>query len=347
MAQAPEVLDASRARFLQESLEASQLVESRWGYFGLTGPLAIGDNSLGQRTQRMPPPADDAPPNHNVKTNPIKKGATVDVYFSFQNSICLDDPFIDRARREKKDAIWMLDPEAKFRPPGKVTYSTNKLGYEYKEHMTDAKDPKDTYAKYKDDPRPKNFYTMPGKRGGCGVLPPGVLFGNGEEGVRTVFEYVEDDYDSAKKIRCSELQDHRAKCAELPMRSRVYGNCAFQPDSEVYDNAGVPVGIPREMKDGNYNRYAHEMPFHPSNPMKKGFNSCMQEFPAWMEDPIPHPKPKRADPDAPVVPAWRPCHPRAVANPMPSITCSTHNMRKERPASFMRPSLSMPSLHRK
>jgi len=190
-----------RATIFGKSLESRH--EPKWGYFGYTGPLAIGDNSLAPSTVRAPPPAEGEEPIRGILTQPPRKGATPDVYFSFAPPLCIGDMYVDPMLRTKRPKCIPVDPEMMFKPPGKVKYSTNKLGYEYIPHQNNLRDPQAMHDKYKDYTAPKNFYTSPQKKGGGGVLTPGVLFGDGEE--RKLYEHLADDYDAPKKLRAAEL----------------------------------------------------------------------------------------------------------------------------------------------
>lgn len=328
-------LDTRRGEILAASLESSH--EPKWGYFGYTGPLAIGDNSLAPQAKRKAPAGDEeGEPMYNIKTNPAKKGATPDVYFSFGPPLALGDPYIDPMLRTKKPKCVPIDPEMMFKPPGKVKYSINKLApFEYVPHCNGLRDPLAMHAKYKDFTAPRNFFTSPAKKGGAGLILPGVLFGDGEE--RKFYEHVPDDYDNARKIRKAELEAHYAKLQEQQFKSMSYGNRAFFSDIDTYFTE-FPRGIPREVVVKNYNQYPHEAPFRPSNPSKKGYNATMQPFPEHVPDPIPAAATRKAPvEDAP--PAWRPCHPREVCNPMPSVQTNLRNLRADFPRSFVRPVL--------
>lgn len=325
-----------RTQFLTESLEISN--EPRWGYFGLPGSLAIGDNSYAPAlTKKAPSDEDGGDPIRNIGTNPLRKGAGPDVYFQFETPLALGDPYQDPGALQKKGRVWMIDPESSFKPPGRVKYSTNKLGYEYLEHKDSLKDPKEVYSKLKDYMPPRQIYTNPQKKGGGGVITRGVLFGLDEE--RLFPEYMHDDYDAPKKQRQKELAEHQAKLGEQPpFKSHDYGNKSFQPDTESY-NYDVPTHIPREPRADNPNKVAHEMAFFPSNPSKKGFAKAVFSLPEYIEDPLPGGATRKPPPEGDVPPPYRVGAPRALCNPTPSVVTNTRNMRSERPSSFMRPSL--------
>lgn len=327
--------DEKRSAIFAKSLEFSH--EPKWGYFGYTGPLAIGDNSLSPCTVRKAKTEEEeGEPIKNMLTQPAKKGATPDVYFSLAPPLCLGDLYVDPMLRTRKPKCTPVDPEMMFKPPGKIKYSTNKLGYEYVPHQTNLRDPQAMHDKYKDYTAPRNFYTSPAKKGGGGVLTPGVLFGDGEG--KAVHEHMPDDYDAPRKKRLAELEGHRSKLQEQHFKSMNYGNRAFVNDLETY-HSDQPCGIPRERKAENLNAYPHEQPFRPAHPAKKGQNSTLEPFPEHIPDPIPAPPTRRAPPAEDAPPSWRSGCPRQVTNPMPSVATSLRNLRSEHPRSFVRPCL--------
>mmetsp|Transcript_40599 Transcript_40599/g.71435 ORF Transcript_40599/g.71435 Transcript_40599/m.71435 type:complete len:335 (-) Transcript_40599:128-1132(-) len=329
-------LAETRAKVLTESLEMSN--EPRWGYFGLPGPLCIGDDSYAPRLMRKPKDEDEGgEPICNVKTNPVKKGKDPSVYFSFAPPLCLDDPYIDGHQATKRGKVVMLDPEAAFRPPGKVRQK--KMDYEYVPHMDGVKDPKEVRERYKDVMPPRQIYSGPAKKGGGGVYTTGVLFGFGEG--QSFPEHVPDDYDAARKMRRAELEHHQAKlhaCSEQPFKSMEYGNRHFQRNDETF-HYDVPTHIPRDPRPDDF-KNPHENAFKPPGPGKKGMlHGLLGEFPEHMEDPLPilqrKPPPAEGEEKQP----FKIGFPLKVPKPTPSVTTLTRNMRAERPSSFARPLL--------
>jgi hypothetical protein len=332
---AEDAYGEKRAAIFAKSLEASH--EPKWGYFGYTGPLAIGDNSLAPSTVRKPKAEEEeAEPMRNMLTQPPRKGATQDVYFSFAPPLCLGDVYVDPMLRTKKPKCTPIDPEMMFKPPGKVKYSTNKLGYEYIPHQNNLRDPQAMHDKYKDYTAPKNFFTSPAKKGGGGVLTPGVLFGEGED--RKLHEHMADDYDAPRKQRRAELEVHRSKLQEQHFKAMNCGNKTFGTDMDTFHN-DQPCGIPREKKPENLKPYPHEMPFKPAAPTKKGHNGTLEPFPEHVPDPIPAPPGRRPPPAEDAPPPFKPGCPRQLTNPMPSVVCNIRNLRSEAPRSFVRPIL--------
>ncbi len=100
MAEAADPHAARRAEILAASLATANT--RCWGYFGMTGPLAIGDNSYAPRLMKKEKPAEEGEPLKNICGGPTKKGAATDVYFTFETPLALGDPYIDASQREKK-----------------------------------------------------------------------------------------------------------------------------------------------------------------------------------------------------------------------------------------------------
>lgn len=327
--------DERRAEILAQTLEWSN--EPRFGYFGFCAPLAVGDDSKAPKTIRKPKPEDEgAEPIRNIITNPPKKGATVDTLFSYDPPLCIGDPYIEDAARNRRPKVVMVDPEACFKPPGVVKVSINKLGYEYEPHGTGIRDPKEVYVKYKDATPLRNFVTAPLRKGGGGVLTPGVLFGFGEE--NRFPEHMPDDYEAGRKLRTKEIEYHKTKMQEMPFKSNNYGNNTFDTVIDAY-HYDQPYGIPREEKVSQISVATHEQAFRPSNPSKKGFNATLEPFPEHMPDPVPEPARRKPKDDTEQPPSWRAGAPRECPKPDASVMTNLRNLRSSYPTRFARPVL--------
>lgn len=335
MEEADDKYSALRTKLFTESLEASN--EPRWGYFGIPGSLAIGDNSYAPRLVKKPPSDEDGEVIRNIQTQPTKKGSSTDVYFQFETPLGLGDPYQDPGSATKKGKVWMVDPDANFKPPGKVKAGINKLGYEYVPHCDAVKDPKEIKEKYAEYTPARQIYGGPSKKGGGGVLTGGVLFGFGEPGQFP--EHMPDDYDSARKARKKELEEHHSKVQEAPFKGIDYGNRNFHSYTDVFGGFEQPTHIPRDPEPDKTTKYPHEAPFRPSNPMKRDAIGClMGGIPEYIPDPGLGPPVRKPPPEDGPAP-FKTGAPRAFCNPTPSVVTHTRNMRRERPASFMRPSL--------
>lgn len=292
---------------------------------------------MAPKTIRKPKAEDEgAEPIRNIVTCPPKKGAGPDTLFTVETPLCIGDPYVEDAVRNRRQKVVMVDPEACFKPPGFVKTSINKLGYEYEPHGTGIRDPKELYAKYKDVTLPRNFTTAPLRKGGGGVLTPGVLFGFGEE--NRFPEHMPDDYDAARKLRTKELEHHKAKLQEAPFKGNSYGNNTFDSVIDAY-HYDQPYGIPREPKVFNVVVASHEQAFRPSNPSKKGFNATLEPFPEHIPDPVPEPARRKPKDDTEQPPAWRAGAPRECPHPQPSVVTNLRNLRAENTARFARPVL--------
>merc|ERR1712228_788266 len=91
--------------------------------------------------------------------------------------------------------------------------------------------------------------------------------------------------------------------------------------------------------------YPHEAPFRPANPPKKGVTPKpvvqgeMRDYLGGTYEYIGDPEVKtqrKPKSDEPEKAPFKGCVPGKFANPMPSVVCNTHNMRRERPSSFTR-----------
>lgn len=338
MAEAEDLYVEKRKKYLQESIDTS--CEPKWGYFGGGGTLAIGDNSYAPKMIRKPKDEEGGDPVRNICTRPTLKGAGVDVYFTFEPPIGLGDPYQDPGAINRKGKIWMIDPEAKFKPPGKVTEPVNK-GFEYIPHCDSKRDPIAMREKFKES-GPRNMICNPTKKGGGGVYTPGVLFGMDEN--RFFPEAMADDYDSAGKMRRKDLEEHKAKLQEAAFKQSDYGNRCFSTNEETmhYD---IPTHIPRDpVPPGKTGAFPHEAAFKPSNPTKKGIapvggvSGLIGGFAEWQAEPPPEgAKRKEKVEGAEDKMAFRLGAPRAALKPTPSVTTNMRNMRNERPSSFARP----------
>jgi len=323
-----------RSQILTESLEVSN--QPRWGYFGLAGSLAIGDNSYAPHATRKPPPENpDGEPVSNVKTRPLMKGSGPDVYFQFETPLANGDPYQDPGFLQRKGKVTMLFEDNPFRPPGKVKDYKHRAPYEYLDHKDTVKEAKEVYELHKGAMPLRQIYTNPAKRGGGGTLTKGVLFGMDEE--RAFPEHKPDDYDAPRLKRIEEMKEHQAKLQEQPFKSMEYGGKHFQDPTSLYQY-DVPTHVPRDPKEENIRKVEHESAFKPSNPMKRGAFQGSFSVPEYTEDPVPGGAVRKPPPETEQV-AFKLGNPRVNPKPTPSVVCMTRNMRSERPSSFARPHL--------
>lgn len=337
---------SKREKILQESMDSSN--QPSWGYFGLGGSLAIGDNSYAPVITRKPKEEEEmAEPMRQIQCNPMKKGAGVDAYFTFETSVALGDPYQDAAYAIKKGRVKHLNPEAAFMPPGTVGQSVNKLGYEYIDQKDTVKDPKAIKEKYKDFMPPRQILSNPPKKGGGGTLTQGVLFGFGEQS-SPFPAHVSDDYNAPRKLRMKELEEHKSKLQEAPFKGHDHGYKQFESDQDLFHNE-PGSNVPRVRKQVQLTKpYPHEAPFRPANPPKKGntpkpvVQGETRDYLGGTYEYIGDPETKtqrKPKSDEPEKAPFKGCLPKSLHNPMPSVVCNTHNMRRERPSSFARPAL--------
>lgn len=329
-------MDELRAKCLTESLEISNA--PKFGYFGFPGPLCIGDDSYAPRLMKKEAAVGgDGEAIRNIQAGTLKKGMHPNVFFSFAPPLCLDDPFVDAWRMNKKAKVVMIDPDAAFRPPGKIKQGGNKLGYEYVPHMDGVKDPIAVKEALKGVLPLRQIYSGPTKKGGGGVLSGGVLFGFGEER-KPVGDHVPDDYDSAKKARTEELKHHQSMLQENPFKGMGYGNNNFANNTESF-HCAVPSHVPRQPEPDLTTPFPHENAFRPANPTKKGMlKGLIGGFPEHVPEPVPGGAVRKPPVEGEHLP-FRIGAPVMTLKPTPSVTTIMRNMRCERPASFARPLL--------
>eukprot|EP00391_Amoebophrya_sp_Ameob2_P014086 CAMPEP_0178999886 /NCGR_PEP_ID=MMETSP0795-20121207/10349_1 /TAXON_ID=88552 /ORGANISM="Amoebophrya sp., Strain Ameob2" /LENGTH=336 /DNA_ID=CAMNT_0020692789 /DNA_START=101 /DNA_END=1111 /DNA_ORIENTATION=+ len=333
-----EALEGKRAEILAASLASAN--EPKFGYFGFTAPLAVGENSKAPRTKKMSEEELAERTRPNILTNPGKKGMTLDTMFDFIQPICIGDPYIVAAGAVKRDKLKQYAEEP-FRPPGAIKVSTSG-GIEW---IASGEPPKGPRAKVEPIIQP-NIMTTPGKKGGGGILTPGVLFGFGDDGERRFPAHVPDDYDIASKLRREELKKEAERTThEQAFKGPGYGNKTFDAN-EIY-HCDVPYGIPRPPIESTAKLAAHEAPFRPIGGMKEGHDAYMgyidasgdsKSFPHWLADPIPAPRKRKivAD-DGKVVEPWKVGAPVMVDTPQPPVQMIARNLRSEFPNSFLRP----------
>lgn len=343
-------INTLRATILAESLETAN--EPRYGYFGFAPPLAIGDNSRAGGAQRKSKEEEEAELLRSFVIAPPRKGAGPDSLFLPMEPLCNGDPYVDPFKRLVRPKCTPVDPEQMFKPPGSIKHGTGK-GIVYVPQGNNKTDPKAIYQKYKETEfsvlHPANIKTAPLKKGGGGVLTPGVL-------MSPFPEHMPDNYDGAKEIKRKELAEHASKIQEVPFRSMAYGGRTLMRDAEQFgfarEGEGAIVGamVPRKIDVSVPGAATHETAFRPANPSKKGFNGLMGwphadpskpalGFPAWVADPVPQPSKRQPKPDVEPPPAFRPSGGGNADNPMKSVTMMTRNLRTSNPASFIRPSI--------
>jgi len=198
---------AKREQLFKESIENAGI--SKFGLFGYTPSLATGDDSLAPRAVRR---TEFKRPG--LMTNPPKCGQTAESFFSVHTPLCIGDTYVDPLKRTRKKNKPLRDDQIQFKPPGTIIRSTNILGYEYSEQGTGNMP--GANGKRKENFALRNIGTGPAKKGGAGLLAPGVLFGFGDE--RKFPEHVPDDFDAIKKKKRQDWMVSRSKMHELPFK---------------------------------------------------------------------------------------------------------------------------------
>lgn len=323
----PVALEEKRKKILELSMASAN--EPRFGYFGFTSPLAVGENSKAPRFKKM---TEDEFRKPNILTNPSKKGMTLDTMFQFIQPLCIGDPYNESAGAVKRDKVKVREGEEQFRPAGAVKFNLSG-GIEY------IPSGEGTRQRHKIDPViMPNIVTNPGRKGGAGTIVPGVLFGFGEE--RRFPEHVPDDYEIASKLKRAELKkETENKIHEQAFRGCGYGNGTFQNNVEAF-HCEQPYGIPLPEQPSKTKVVAHEGAFRPVGNIKTGPDGYLQPFPEWQPDPVPQPRRRAKDAVASDKESWKVGAPVEVSNPQPAVQMMQKNLRSEFPQSFQRPVLN-------
>lgn len=320
--------EARRAEIMAESMEHA--CEPRFGYFGYTSPLAIGDNSgqpLKSKFTNFKQP--------NIQAHATKKGGTVDTYFWFITPMAVGDPYIMPKNRAMQPAVKLKDGEQPFRPGGLMQWGLSQ-GIVYG-GTGEGDGSRDSRKRQRVIPNIQpNIVTSITKKGGGGVYTPGVLFGFGDNRAGLP-EHIPDPFDIKSQLRRAEMKAERdSKIHEVGFRGCGYGNGTFSSSQESY-KCDQPYGIPRELMKFEPAKVSHEMPMKLGQKVKTGHDACCSPYPEWMPDPIPMPRKRIHKGEKSDQEQWRVGAPSEHNNPQPAIQMIDRNLRREFPASFRRP----------
>lgn len=326
--------DAKRAEIMAISMEVAN--EPRFGYFGYTSPLAVGEDSGAPRSHKV---TEDEFRKPNIQASTTKKGSTLDTLFLWYTPICVGDPYKARAGAVKRERAPLREGQEPFHPAG-----ASKFGLSGGIEWIPSAEKRERRQKVEPVLLP-NIVTGPSKRGGGGVYTPGVLFGFGEEGERKWADWMPDDYNIASKLRREELKRiGEMKIHETGFKGCGYGNKTFDTIDVAYacadkDGNLIPYGVPMPKQDANRHvkQAHHEMAWHPNGGIKTGHDACCMPFPEWMPDPIPMPAKRKAGGDEKDRESWRVGAPSEQMNPSPAVQMLSMNLRRDFPKSFARP----------
>lgn len=154
---------------------------------------------------------------------------------------------------------------------------------------------------------------------------PNVVSGLNIKRERMQYNPKPNPYDGGKEKFLKDLEAHRVIVKEKgQFRTWDLGGKTFSTQSQTYS---LPKNIPaKKIFDPKLNILKHEAPFIPSNPPKKGYNSAINKFPKYIEDP-PKPLVRTPQTDKEKRENFKPSH-NGLSRPTPSITLNRINIKK-------------------
>lgn len=247
----------------------------RLGIFSQPSLITVADPYVKKQ------PDDSRHKGKQFATSPCKKGKTAGYFDNFKplfENESKGEKYQDPGTSEKEyrnqqkkkikgGAFLPSSPSKKATGPG-AYYGCFGKNYEHKTEFQEKK---------KKKPEPKNFMTSPGKRGTFGV--PGTLLSKD-------IHYTEDPYDLPRQKEKEELVKKKKQQIAGPFRSMSHSKEFFDcqpnvPASRIYtSDRPLPPEKPKKPHKKTM------VPFRPSSPPKRGYNSTFNKFPEYKEDPI-------------------------------------------------------------
>lgn len=224
-------------------------------------------------------------------------------------------------RDEVKDGHKGLHDIA-FKPAKHVKEKYYKASFE---HMTERVDVKKDFrdADGAVISAPKNFYTMPPKKGVVGKR----TFFNGQA------EHMPDDFNYPKKQARTEMEDGKKLEQEKPFsqRAKDIGHGLFNTNKEIYD---IRTEMPAKVRKAEMAApMEQEFAFKPSKPPRRGYSCTLEKFPAYMENPLKFTERKMPVEGEEKGPAFKSAT-TFKSRPSPSVVCNMRNMKTSFPSVF-------------
>lgn len=237
----------------------------------------------------------------------------------------VSDPYnkpVEKVMRDNNDHDLHKEAghDVKFKPAKHVREKYYKASYE---HMVDRVEVK---KDYKDADgavitAPRNFYTMPPKKG--------------EVGKNTYFnkfpEWMVDDFNWPRKVAKNEMEEGKKLEQEKPFSQRAKDIGLFNKDKEVYDLKTEIPAKPR--KQPMAPPMEQEFAFKPAKPPRRGYSCTFEKFPNYMENPL-----KFTERKIPVEGEEKPPAFKSATNfksrPTPSVVTNLRNMKSSFPSVF-------------
>jgi hypothetical protein len=272
------------------------------GVFSQPSYLTIGD----EYTKKS-----DEKGRHKGKqfqTNPTKKGqvgpnVTFDTFKPLFEGEKYTDPGVQERKyqQEQKKRQLVAQPFKPSSPPKKSTTLGGLYGYIGKlpEHAVEYDVvKKGEHRRGKIVHEKRNIMTSPTKKGTYGF--PGTTIGK-------EYEYKPETYDNEKELSQKEREEQKKKMQAKPFKTPGFVREYFDVNvhvgtSKIYstdDKVLPPKSEPTVVQKQKVT------PFRPSSPPKKGYNSTINPFPTYQEDPYDKVSLKK-DPNRKSAPVFRP-----------------------------------------
>eukprot|EP00695_Tsukubamonas_globosa_P002974 TRINITY_DN421_c0_g1_i3.p1 TRINITY_DN421_c0_g1~~TRINITY_DN421_c0_g1_i3.p1 ORF type:complete len:294 (+),score=70.31 TRINITY_DN421_c0_g1_i3:169-1050(+) len=246
------------------------------GTFGTPGFTSVGDEydkkvssdvrTKGKQFSTSPPKKGQLPSNYFDKQfKPLYEGEKYEMPGSAERR--------DRKKQAERVLAGTFKPSS---PPKRSSGSGNYYGciggvYTHEKEFETEK-ARDT------SPQPKNVLTNPSRKGTFGV--PNTTIGKS-------FEYVPDPYESVKKKEIDERKASTSRNVAGPFKGMSHGLDFFDSQPNVAASRVYTIDKPIEAREEAPKKEAPiPTPFKPSSPPKIGYNSTLQRFPEYKEDPF-------------------------------------------------------------
>lgn len=261
----------------------------------------------------------------NFTTKKVKKGHLDSVLLDTKPSyVSVDDPYklpVETVLRENvHDGHKAAGHDINFKPAKHVREKYYTASYE---HMNERVDVKKDYrdADGAVVTAPKNFYTMPPKKGIVGKR----TFFNGQ------VEHMVDDYNWPKKVATKEMEEGKKLEQEKPFSQRAKDIGVFNKDKEIYNlKTEIPARAPKKEMAPPMEQ---EVAFKPSKPPRRGYSCTFEKFPEYKENPLKFTERKKPVEGEEAMPAFKSAT-TFKSRPTPSVATNMRNLKSSFPSVF-------------
>lgn len=259
----------------------------------------------------------------NFTTKKVKVGHLDSVLLSKPSYTTVDDPFKKAVEKIYRDSVH--DGHKPLHDIVHKPAKTVKERYYHAayEHMTDRVEVKKDYRDADGGviTGPKNFYTMPPKKGMVGKR----TFFNNLPGA------IVDDFNWPRKVARKEMEELKKLEQEKPFSQRAKTWGGFNKTREVI---GEEPAIPhRKAKEEMAPPMEQEVAFKPAKPARSGYSCTFEKFPNYMENPLKFTQRMKPVEGEEVAPAFKTAT-RFRSRPSPSVVTNLRNLKSSFPSIF-------------